>query len=213
VKLENFQDEKETFANSSKARLNELNSEIEALEKRNTSAEKLQKRKKERSRLKQKISRFPKREERFLKKNTDNCKRLREKIKEIEAAINLEPRELSRLQSILEGEYRKLNFMPKAYLDCTKIFVRNIIYHMLKQFRPLYNNFRNDIVILRELIEASGYIEESDSSITVYLYPPRHYPESVRSVIIRFLLKISYEINCTYKLDKTIILDIYSAKK
>lgn len=213
VKLENFLDEKESFANSSKARLNELNSEIAMLEKRNTSADKLQKSKKERNKLKQKIRRFPKKEERFLNKNTDNCKRLREKIKEIEAAINLEPRELSRLQSMLEGEYRKLNFMPKAYLDCAKIFARNIIYEILKQFRPLYNNFRNDIVILRELIEAPGYIEETNTTITVYLYPPRRYPESVRAVIIRFLLKISYEINSTYKLDKTIVLDIYSAKK
>ncbi len=212
VKLENFQNEKEQFLASSQVKLTGLDAEIADLERQETAAEKLRETRVERERLKQKIKRFRKKETLFLEKNTNSCDKLRGEIRKAESEINIEPDELSRLESVLKAEYRKLNFMPKTLLDCVKVSARNIIYKLLGQFRPLYNNHRNDIVILRELIEASGHIEETSSTITISLYPSRHYSEGVRKIIRQFLMEISYDVNRTYKLDKIIIFDLYSPK-
>jgi hypothetical protein len=207
VKLEYFQKEKAQFESNAKEQLQKLDVEIE---KKDTAENK--KLINDRKKLKQKIKSFEKREERFLKKNKQLCDKLRVKIEKLEDEIGVEPTEVSRLESILEAEYRKLNFMPKMLLDCTKVIARNIIYKLLEQFRPLYNNFRNDIVLLRELIMATGYIEETSSTIIVSLYPARQYPEAVKKLIIRFLMKLSYDVNSLYQLDKVIIFDLYTPK-
>jgi hypothetical protein len=119
------------------------------------------------------------------------------------------PQEISRLEQILEGQYKKLNFMPKTFMDTIKIISRNIIYRLLAPFRPIYNNRRNDHVILRELITASGWVEEKKSSILIKLFPSREYQPAIKKDILTFLAQINYELNRYYKSKKTILITLY----
>jgi hypothetical protein len=208
VKREEFIDEKKSFDLKSPKQLVNLNSDIRKLE-RSGEKEKLKALRKKRRSLKTKIRNYEKREKRFLMKNKEKQNKLRNEIKAIDGKIDEEPDTISRLEDIIENEYRKLNFMPKTFMDSIRIISRNIIYRLLKTFRPIRNNYRNDHVILRELIEATGYIEEKQGSIIISLYPSRIFPPAEKRNIVDFLMRLSYEVNRFYKTGKTIIFTLY----
>ena len=119
------------------------------------------------------------------------------------------PKEVSRIELLIKEEYVKLNFMPKTFMDAIKITTRNIIYQLLEIFRPIWNNYRNDHVILRELISSMGHIEETKKSIIIQLNPARQFSKNEQYKILLFLFKISSEINRKYDLEKTIIVSLY----
>jgi len=208
VALEDFIEEKKLFDISINEQIGKLDSDT----KRKQEDDKRQKLETDRKKLNKEIKNFAEREKQFFKKSKLKTETLRQQIKKLDDDIGIEPMEVSRLESILESEYRKLNFMPKTLMDCVKVTARNIIYKLLEEFRPLYDNFRNDIVILNELIMSTGYIKETSKTIIISLYPSRQYSQSVKKVIVRFLMKLSYKVNSSYLLDKVIIFDLYTPK-
>lgn len=159
--------------------------------------------------LKTKIKRLPRDKEKALKKNLLKQNDLRKQIKGLNEKLEDMPREVSRLELLIREEYVKLNFTPKAFMDAIKITARNIIYQLLEVFRPIWNNYRNDLVILRELISSMGHIEENEKSIIIYLNPTRQFSKNEKYKILLFLFKISNQINKKYDLTKTIILSLY----
>ena len=164
---------------------------------------------KEVKKIEAKLKRIPKDREKVLKKNQIAQDELRRKIDAInEQAKNL-PDKMSRLEFLIQEEYIKLNFMSKSFMDAIKITARNIIYQLLQIFRPIWNNRRNDHVILRELISSVGHIQETDKTIIVYLTPARQFSKKQNIKILAFLCKISQVIGELYKSDKTIIISLY----
>ena len=159
--------------------------------------------------LKTKIKRLPGDKEKVLNKNLLKQNNLRKQIKEISEKLEDLPKEISRLELLIREEYVKLNFMPKTFMDAVKITARNIIYQLLEIFRPIWNNYRNDLVILRELIASMGHIEENKKTIIIQLNPARQFSKNEEYKILLFLFKISSEINRKYDLEKTIILSLY----
>lgn len=152
---------------------------------------------------------FGRRRKSFLDKNERLRSELWRRLAELDAGIAGQEASVSRLEQIIESEYRKLNFMPKTIMDCVKIVARNIIYNRLNAFRPIYDNRRNDHIILRELIESTGHIHEDAATVAVSLYPSRHYPREVRGKIMDFLLGVSIEANRFYKPGKTIVFKLH----
>jgi|MDTC01.2.fsa_nt_gb hypothetical protein len=159
--------------------------------------------------VKTKIRRLPGDKEKVLNRNLTKQNELRKQIKEINEKLMGIPREVSRIELLIKEEYVKLNFMPKTFMDAIKITTRNIIYQLLEIFRPIWNNYRNDLVILRELISSMGHIEETKKSIIIQLNPARQFSKNEKYKILLFLFKISCEINKKYDLEKTIILSLY----
>jgi len=152
---------------------------------------------------------FGKRRKSFLDKNERLRSELWRSLAELDAGIAGQEQSVSRLEQIIENEYKKLNFMPKTIMDCVKIVARNIIYNRLSAFRPIYDNRRNDHVILRELIESTGHIHEDATRVVVSLYPSRHYPKETRGKVMDFLFDLSIEANLFYKPGKTIVFKLY----
>ena len=159
--------------------------------------------------LKTKIKRLPGNKEKALNKNLLKQNNLRKQIKEINENLKEMPREVSRLELLIREEYVKLNFMPKTFMDAIKITTRNIIYQLLEIFRPIWNNYRNDLVILRELISSMGHIEENKKTIIIQLNPTRQFSKNEQYKILLFLFKISSQINKKYDLHKTVIVSLY----
>lgn len=162
-----------------------------------------------RRKLKASTTALHKRQDTFVAKNEIRCKDLWLKIAALNTEITGQEESVSRIERLIEDKYRKLNFMPKTVMDCVKIVARNIIYNRLMAFRPIYDNRRNDHVLLRELIEATGHIHENGTSVVVSLYPSRHYPKDVKGKIMDFLLAVSCEANRFYRPGKAIIFTLY----
>ena len=63
----------------------------------------------------------------------------------------------------------------KAFMDAIRLSSRNIFYCLMDIFRPLYNNYRDDHVILRELTRSLGIIEKREVVINIQLLPAMEF--------------------------------------
>ncbi len=53
-------------------------------------------------------------------------------------------REESRLNALIDEQYVRLDTRRKVFMDSIHIGSRNIFYQLIREFRPLYNNYRDD---------------------------------------------------------------------
>jgi hypothetical protein len=208
LKEEEFMEEKSHFEQQSSKELSRMNAQIETLKKNSGVEEELKAIRKTRNTLKNRVRDYPEREKRFLQKSQKEQTELRQEILALTGKIDQTPSELSRLEQVLEEGYRKLNFMPKTFMDAIKIIARNIIYRLLQPFRLIYNNRRNDHVLVRELMTAAGWIEENHSTIFIKLFPSRQYQPAIKKDVLSFLVIMSYELNRFYKTEKAIIVTL-----
>lgn len=96
---------------------------------------------------------------------------LKAEIKESAKAIRMMEKKCIKEEKLIKNGAQKLNTEPKQYMDIVKITARNIFFRLFEKFRPLYNNFRNDHVMLRELTRAPGFVTIGKEKITVELFP------------------------------------------
>ena len=158
--------------------------------------------------LKAQIKRIPRDMEVSLKNNENKQIDLREKISALEEEILPILPYVSRIETLIQEEYVKLNFMPKSFMDVIKIISRNIIYELMKIFRPIWNNYRNDHVILRELLSSIGFIQDTEKHIYIRLTPSRMFSKKQKQKILLFLFEISKVVNNKYKNEKIIIITL-----
>ena len=103
----------------------------------------------------------------------------------------------SRIRLLVLSNYRRLDTRAKAVMDALRMTARNVFYRLLETFRPIYRNYRDDHVILRELTHASGVLRRTPGSeiIEVESRPKGSYSQSVRQRIERFLELMTNQIN------------------
>ncbi len=195
--------EREFYISKKEEEIAELEKQKDKCFKKNEASEK------EFKKIETKIKQITKTMEKVLNKNQIAQEELRKKVRAIDEEASNLPEKMSRLEFLVQEEYVKLNFMSKSFMDAVKIIARNIIYELLSIFRPIWNNRRNDHVILRELISSVGHIQETDKMIIVYLTPARQFSEIQKMKILAFFCKISQKIGVLYKSNKTIILSLY----
>ncbi len=104
-------------------------------------------------------------------------------------------REESRLQALIEEQYLRLDTRRKAFMDAIRISCRNIFFKLATEFRSLYNNYRDDHFIVRELTRASGIIEKRDGIVNILLIPTMEFQPVTRIIVQKFLARISRQIN------------------
>lgn len=120
---------------------------------------------------------------------------LKTEISEVEWELEKVPKEESRLQAIIEGKYLRLDTASKSVLDMLRIMARNSSYELLKDFRPIYDNYRDDHVILRALTRAPGKIQVVNGRLIVELLPQGDFPKATAEKIKLFLCLIEEKIN------------------
>ena len=98
-------------------------------------------------------------EEAKLKKKIED---LDKTLVQVNAKMKVIEKEISKLD-YLKKNFVRLNTKCKSVMDAIKILARNSFYKEIQQFKKLYNNFRDDHVIFRNLIQASGIIESRDN--------------------------------------------------
>lgn len=104
-------------------------------------------------------------------------------------------REESRLQALIDEQYFCLDTRRKAFMDAIRISSRNIFCKLALEFRPLYNNYRDDHFIVRELTRSSGIIHKRNGIAYVMLMPTMQFQPATRNIVQTFLAKISQQIN------------------
>ena len=124
--------------------------------------------------------------------------RINEQTREAEEAqrrLAESVREESRLQALIDEQYVRLDTRRKAFMDAIRISCRNIFCKLAMEFRPRYNNYRDDHFIVRELTRSSGIIEPRDGIAKIHLLPTMQFPPATRKIVQEFLAHISHQIN------------------
>jgi len=104
-------------------------------------------------------------------------------------------REESRLQALIDEQYLRLDTRRKAFMDAIRISSRNIFCKLAMEFRPMYNNYRDDHFIVRELTRSPGIIYKRDGFANILLMPTMQFQPAIREILQKFLAHISRQIN------------------
>ena len=100
-------------------------------------------------------------------------------------------REVSRLASLIEADFYKLNTLKKSLMDGIKIIARNLFYLLFKPFKEAYDNYRDDHMLFRHLTRSAGLIRETSERIEVLLLPEANFPPKVVGIINDLLKQLN----------------------
>ena len=206
--------------NDRKANLNRIRNNIQRT-KNQEHREKLQK---DAVRLEGLLKKYPTRRKKLEEKAGVKTFQISESISEKEICIQKINEKIlrimkdeSRLHRLIKDEYYMPDVRAKNYMDMLKISARNIFYKLLEVFRPLYDNYRDDCALLREITRLSGIVVREGGMITVKLWAQADYQPRQLSVITTFLRMMTEFINANFKdkfapikieiLPSTIVLD------
>ena len=92
-------------------------------------------------------------------------------------------KEVSRLEYLIEENYRRLDVSNKKVMDALKLIARNVFYQSLQPFKEKYNNYRDDHKLFRNLTRAHGVMITRGDQVEVQLFPTAHYPPALRNTI------------------------------
>jgi len=131
----------------------------------------------------------------LINEHDDKINNLKIELKLLNENLENIIRKESRLDAIIKGNYLKPDTASKSILDTLRILARNMIYIFLKDFRPIYNNFRDDHVILRALIRANGKIQMCGDYLIIELFPQGDFSQKVIESSILFVAIIEQQLN------------------
>lgn len=138
------------------------------------------------AKLKKRLGALLLQEHRGLKPNAKRDERIKEltlELKEMEKQMGNAEKEQSRLQAAVKGNFLKLDMLQKSVMDSIKILARNMFYIMLEPFKKMYDNYRDDHVIFRNLTRAHGCIRLGEHFVDVTLFPTAHYQPKIRRIM------------------------------
>ena len=170
---------------SEKQELKDMEAKINSLKTPDKKLENEFKRRK--ASMKSKAKRFDKARETLDRRQ----KTYEEEMARIEAKVKATPEVVLRLEQLIEGAYQKLNFGPKSVMDAVRILAYTMFRKLHEEFRPIYNNYRNDHRILRELIRSPVLVSYQLDRINVKIIPTRRYEKKQRKRVECFLEKIN----------------------
>ena len=101
----------------------------------------------------------------------------------------------SKLAHLIENEFLQHDTRAKATMDALRITASNMFNLLVQHFRPLYNNFRNDHVMLRLLTQSDGFIEVTENQTIIYLWLKGSFQKHQLKVFEQFLSKMAHWIN------------------
>lgn len=134
---------------------------------------------------------------------------LKKELSDLEKEMNEVEMYENKIEKLIRENASKLSTDKKAMLDAVKILSRNIFFSMLKIFRPIYNNYRNDHKILRELICSHGYFSAEEKRLTFQINLERRLSPEQKRKIEHFICSIENNINEKNIFRKNVSLTIH----
>ena len=119
---------------------------------------------------------------------------------------------VSRLEQLIKEAYCYLNTENKTLFDAIKILTRNAYYTYYKDFKVIYNNYRDDHVIFQNLIQSPGLVRKNKDHLSVMLFPCANLSNKQRKIIDEYLggMNKSFNINLPHNVNN---LSINLSKK
>ena len=105
----------------------------------------------------------------------------------IEQQLAETEKEASRLDTLIEQDYVRLDTRSKKLMDLLKLIARNAFYDALEPFKTLYDNYRDDHALFRDLTQAHGMLLERGEEVHVLLCPTTHYAPKMARTVNEFL--------------------------
>jgi hypothetical protein len=124
----------------------------------------------------------------------DELTQLLKNISEIEKLKSETKEKISKFELMINKNKKFLDTEKKYYLDAIKIIARNIFYKLVEIFRPIYDNYRDDHKLIRELTQASGIIKKENDSYICKIDTSRNYDKKQMNAINLFADIISNKI-------------------
>lgn len=115
------------------------------------------------------------------------------KLSGIRGQIKKLPSEVSRLETLIQAEKVRHDFVPKEFFDTIKMITRNMFCLRLRQFREHYDNLRDDHVLLRDFTRSPGILVEM-SETELLLHPGfMSYRKKLQASFEAFLEELTQE--------------------
>ena len=96
---------------------------------------------------------------------------------------------------MIDNHYRIYDTRRKETLDAVRIAASNMFAALLSVFSPLYDNRRNDHVMLRNLTRAPGFLYRRDGVLHVELWLKGTFQTAQLRIFEHFLNEITARIN------------------
>ena len=125
------------------------------------------------------------------KKRQEKIKELTDQLSEVNQRLSQTEKKVSRLETLIEQQYSRLDTGQKGVMDSIKIITRNMFYEALGPFRELYDNYRDDHTIFRNLTRSHGCVVFEKEEVKVILFPTANYQPKTRKIIEEILEGIS----------------------
>ena len=135
----------------------------------------------------------------FNSKDEEQLKKILESITEAEKNKKESSIKVSKLATFINKDFKFLNYEKKRYMDVIKILARNIFYKVFRIFRPIYDNFREDHKLVRELIQATGSIKFQNKIFICSIDTARNYNKKQKKAIEKFLILLTDSFNLSNK--------------
>lgn len=113
-----------------------------------------------------------------------------QQIEPLEARLCEAIRKESKLQLLIDGDYRLLDTRKKAMMDALRVTASNIFRNVQERFRAIYDNFRDDHVFIRMLSRCSGTMARTEDAVTIRIW----LPGTIQPYRIRAIKKLLEEI-------------------
>ena len=114
------------------------------------------------------------------------------RLQSVQTQFDKTQKEVSKLETLIDHQFCRLNTANKQVMDALKLIARNAFYKQLAPFKKLYNNFRDDHVLFRNLTRAHGLlVTKTDGTIEVQLFPTAHHSPALRKIVESVLDKIN----------------------
>jgi hypothetical protein len=129
-------------------------------------------------------------------KREDKIALLTQQLDDIEEKMAHTEKEVSRLETLAEAGFQKLDTAKKSIMDGVKILARNVFYDRLRPFKDAYDNHRDDHVLFRNLTRSPGLIRETGEGTEVILIPQACFPPKVTNIIHSLLETLNHSQPC-----------------
>ena len=115
-------------------------------------------------------------------------------LKKLEKQRDETNKYVSKIEELINNDYKKLDTNVKSYMDAMKILARNIFYLAFEPFKEKYNNYRDDHFLFRHLSHSPGLLEKNGQMLNVKLFPGMEFTPKTKKVIRHILNKINEQV-------------------
>jgi hypothetical protein len=129
------------------------------------------------------LDELPEKEQQRKNKIWKEVELLDTELKNLEKQRRESLNHVSKLDELIEQDYKKLNTNAKSFMDAIKILARNIFYLSLQPFKQAYDNYRDDHGLYRNLSQAAGMIDENHENIVIHLIPTMQHPKRIKMIL------------------------------